>query len=372
MQLKDVQAVMLFPYSEDMLNVFKFRESLEFKINSVVSFKSWGYIGKDAGTIDGGSISGYIVKSDFDRELDKIDTVILGSFRKYYGDTDIVDRYLDKILKAKKNVILLENHQNVDLEQYIKKFEEMGLKFYYFAPEVRNALLLNQISIPVIGVFGMEEDCGKTEMQLLIARALKKKGYKVSVIGSNTQIELLGGNIYPKALYGDDISEIKKIKTIRTFVNDIVEREKPHLLIISSPYGVNSFGDDEIDYKYNGILSHIIIEALHPDANIFCANGGRDLRWNKRSIETLELLSCAPTISVFTKRLNKIPEIASTKLNIELKKGIFNDEIFAELKRNCEELFDMKLADQDYVSDDEIVDLIENTFRVKNKLLNII
>lgn len=374
MFFKDIGEVMLFPFSEDMLNIIKFRDALEFNIVSVVSFKSWGYVGRDAATIDGGIASGHIVNSDFETELDKIDTVILGSFRKYYGDEHIVEKYLDEMLEAGKNVILLEDTFHINFKQYEEKFYEINRKLYYFAPNALDTLLLSQITIPVpvIGVFGLEENCGKTEMQLLIARALKKEGYKTSMIGPNTQIGLFGGNVYPKLLYRDDIGEIEKIKSIRSFANKIVENEKPDILIISSPYGINSFGDDEVDYKYNGMLAHIIIEALHPDANIFCINSGRDIRWSKRSIETLELLSCAPTIAVATKRINNRPEITSLKLNTKLKKGLHSDNIFSQLKQTWNESTGKKVLDQDYLQDGEIVELIENTFDTNNQLAKLI
>lgn len=372
MDFKDIKEVMLFPFSEDMLNIIRFRDELEFNIISVVSFKSWGYIGRDAATIDGGRASGHIVTNDLETELGKVDTVVLGSFRKYYGDKHIVEKYLKKILEAAKNVVLLDNTQYIDFRQFERKFNEINRRFCYFATEALDTFKLNQITVPVIGVFGLEEDCGKTEMQLLIARALKKEGYKISMIGPNTQIGLFGGNVYPKLLYRDDIGEIEKIKSIRSFTNRIVENEKPDVLIISSPYGINSFGDDEVNYKYNGMLSHIIIEALHPDANIFCVNSGRDIRWSKRSIETLELLSCAPTIAVATKRINNRPEITSLNLNTKLKKGLHSNNMFSQLRQTWNESIGKKILDQDYLQDGEIVELIENTFDTNNRLAKLI
>ncbi|WP_425449368.1 hypothetical protein [Dethiothermospora halolimnae] len=369
MNFNGINKAMIFPYSEYMINIIKFNDLFNFDIESIVSFKSWGYTDKDPLFIDKSGSSKYMVTDDFEGELNKVDTVILGSFEKYYGDDNIANKYLRKIVKVNKNVIILDRTNDLEIENHFKNPNVIIKDLNHSYRVTKN---LNPINIPAVGIFGLEGDCGKIELQLKMYRALKNEGYKVSLIGANPELSLLGGHCYPLEIYSDKIGSLEKTKIIRDYINNIISKQKSDIVLVSSPYGLNNFGKGQIKYEYNGFLSQMIIDAIRPDANILCCNLGRNLGMIERSKKTLELISSAPTIALSSKRLYKSPRTSLRRYQIDLKKGILNDDLFRQYEGKCKEDLEVKMLDQDNIEDKAIVDLIEDTFANDNRIKDII
>lgn len=363
--LHSFKKVMLFPYSKELLAVYRFRDQLPFEICSVVSFKSWGYVEKNCGSIDGGEPGTHVVKGDFTSELSQVDSVILGSFSKYFGDKDVRNKYLMEIYQAGKNVLVLEPMAEEEISKYRTLFREKGLEFVVLDSSYTNDDMTSLISTPVLGVFASGQDTGKLEMQLKLYRALKNAGYRISMIGANPQIVLLGGYAYPFAIYQNSFGENQKIKILRSFANMIIRREMPDVLIISAPYGMNNFEEDRwgIDEGKNGLLAHIIIEALKPDANIFCFNSG-DPGWSKRALNTLEALSLAPTLAAATKRFMCTP----IKAYERFKYSLLDDEMFQLHLDKWKENLHPMIIDLDKAREEELLQLVLNAFDAEQRL----
>ena len=123
MNFNGINKAMIFPYSEYMINIVKFNKLLNFDIKSIVSFKSWGYTDKAPLFMDKSGYSKYMVTDDFEGELNKINTVILGSFQRYYGDDEISNKYLGKE-NLKGDAIDLYSIPSTDMLDFILEIEK--------------------------------------------------------------------------------------------------------------------------------------------------------------------------------------------------------------------------------------------------------
>lgn len=362
--------VMLFPYSKELLEVYKFQEMLPVKIQSVVSFKSWGYVGKNACSIDSNQVGKHLITGDFTSELSNIDSVILGSFKKYFGRANILEDYLKQIWEAEKNVLVLAQINPQLISKYKLLFQ--GIDKYFFAHKLddfQRADLTSLLEIPVLGVFGSDEGCGKLEMQLKMSRGLTAAGYRVSMIGANPQLLLLGGNLYPQAFYSERLSGHQKIKILRSFAHQIIRKERADLLIISAPYGLNNFEEDRwgMDFGKTGLLAHLLIEALKPDANILCFVPG-DLKWTKRALKTLEALSAAPTLAIAAKRLMRSPIQAYERF----KYGLIDDQMLSLYLDIWRENLHENFIDIEEVVESDLAQIIMDALDAEKRLQSLI
>lgn len=367
--LRSLEKVMLFPFSNELLGVYKFREMLPCQIQSVVSFKSWGFVGKNAATIEGGEPGPHVISGDFEKELKYVDSVILGSFSKYYGDEGIIDTYLNKIYEAGKNVLVLDVLEPEKILYYKQLYLKKNKQFLALHVDFQQDQLTPPLSVPVLGIFGSGEGVGKLETQVHLYKALKNQGYRISMIGPNPQITLLGGYTYPPVLYQETIGENQKVRILRAFAHMIISKDQSDLLIISAPYGMNNLEEDRWGFSFGktGLVAHIVIEAMKPDANLFCFAPG-DLKWSKRSLQTMEVLSAAPTLAVVTKRIMRIPINAFEKF----KYGLFDDEMFDFHRDLWRKELHPNIIDLEKVSERQLVILIEDAFDAEKRLESLI
>ncbi len=360
---------MLFPYNRDMYPVYKFRELLPFQIHSLVTVKSWGYVGKNPDAIDGGEVGEQLITADFEQGLQEVDSVILGSFSKYYNNFGVVEEYLDKILAAGKNVIVLDSLIPEVIAHYAALFTAKEQIFLVMNNNFNHDNWPTLIPIPVVGVFGSAAGSGKLEMQVQLYRAMSKAGYRVLLLGPNPQINLFGGYMYPASFYRQDIGENQKIKLLRSFANKLIQKCQPDLLIISAPYGLNNYEEDRWGFNQGktGLLAHIVMETFKPDANILCFIPG-DLEWSKRAVQMIESLSLSPILAVAARRLLKIP----TKAYEMVKYGLLDDELLNLYLDVWKEDLHSKFIDLLKVKDDDLVQLVEDVFDVHKRLESVI
>ena len=92
---------LLFPYDTSLLHMVVNRETIkEYEIVSVVSLKSWGYCGADAGA-KLGIDTGLIVSDDFCKALTEVETVIVADTNIPF-EYNLINTYIEKVKGAGK------------------------------------------------------------------------------------------------------------------------------------------------------------------------------------------------------------------------------------------------------------------------------
>jgi len=258
-----------------------------YKIVDLVSLRGWGFTGKDAAFVDGGCMTGMIVKDDYSKSLKQCDTVIFCDCKYYSGLENDIYLKMKEAIQNKKNIVSLVNlegeHQNELVE--LSKTNHTYVKFLSSAEEKPNRYLsrmhalgiseseyrsnpnafekIHKIETPVVFVMGVTERTCKFEIQLAIREKLENMGYKVGQIGSRNYCELLEFNSFPNFMYNNSLSEVHKIIKFNDYIRKIELDEKPDIIIIGIPGGIT-----RVNNKYTnkfGIYAYEISQAVEPD-----------------------------------------------------------------------------------------------------------
>ena len=238
-------------------------------ISSVVPGK-WCLNGIDASFLDEGIEIGIPISTDFDAQLQYCSVVIWAEYD--YTDNLIFFNYvLSKMklaIKLKKNIICCQKLSYKVLCEFKKLAEENNIKFEYifkYNKGIPNKSNKN-ITIPVITVMGIGENCSKFETQLFLRRLFLDAGFRVSQIGSRKCCELLGFHSFPDFMFERKYNEIEKITAFNNFVYEIQQNEKTDILILGIPGGIMPY-DEKHDNHY-GITCFEVFSALRTDFNI--------------------------------------------------------------------------------------------------------
>ena len=161
---------MLFPYDTSLLHMVIHRDTInEYEIVKVVSLKSWGYCGADAGAKLGVS-TGVMVTDDFQKALAEVEIVIV-------ADTNIplehnqINMYTEIKKSARKQFldIRYESQEN-DKMTFNEDLYSDGI------PKIRD------IDKPLVMIVGTGANTGKFDIQLRVREMFLSGGYKVSQI----------------------------------------------------------------------------------------------------------------------------------------------------------------------------------------------
>lgn len=219
----------------------------------------WGYVG-ELFEWKGKQVR---VESEFEKLVHICDEVwIVDSYNKLFPE-DVLQKKIEYAVHKNKKVIFNYNNcalgcsKNVGTSMFIdiNRYLHMREKIY-------------EINLPVIGIVGISEETDKFELQLLINRILKNKGYNVSHIASRNNIGLIDIHPFPSWLFDADISEKDKIICFNHYVKEIELRDKPDLILIGIPGGILPINDRI--YENFGILHYEISWAVTFDY-VFCS-----------------------------------------------------------------------------------------------------
>lgn len=260
---------LLFPYDISLLHMVINRESIiEYEIVSVVSLKSWGYSGADAG-VKIGINTGIIVSDDFYKALTEVDVVIIAD-TNIPLEYDLVNVYSKKVISAGKEILDIRYKTKKDKQSLVnEKLICDGM------PQIRD------VNKPLIMVVGTGVNTGKFDVQLYVREAFVKEGYKVSQIGSKPYCELWGFHSFPDFMTGTLKGEEKIVK-FNQYVNYISNSEESDVIIIGVPGGVVPISNKLFDDF--GLMNYMVANAVKPDYVIL--NTGF-VDYNEQYIETM-------------------------------------------------------------------------------------
>lgn len=227
----------------------------------------------DASFIDEGSQVSVPLCSGFESHLDQCDTVLWADYD--YNENQIfynkVISQMKYVINIGKNIICCQELNSNIVDEFKLIAENNNCIFnYLFDCDNQRVYDINNydadISVPIITVMGVSENCSKFETQLSIRRFLLDKGYKVSQIGSRQGCELLDFHSFPQFMINNNYNEVQKIDIFKKTIAKIQYTENPDVIIIGIPGGIIQFNEKE--NMHFGIFAYEICNAIDSDYNI--------------------------------------------------------------------------------------------------------
>lgn len=251
--------ISLFPYNHDTDFVCKYVDEMpNFNIYSVISYQGSG---KQKELCNG------IINTDQAfGALQKSDGIFLSDNIQRFGRKAYINRIKDA--RELKKTILLSSY----MYQWLGKEEFKDTSTIIlndFKKEDENRFsVLKSINCPIIGVFGIGENCDKWKVLLELKRNFEKQNYNVLAICANPLGKLLGCELLPTFLFDEYLSYSSKIFITNHYVYNLVKRYKPDIVLISSAGGLMYL--HELEHNFFGEISRILLSALEFDYGIMC------------------------------------------------------------------------------------------------------
>ena len=256
--MKNRKKISLFPQNHETDILCKYKEDLsEFDIMSVIMYQGNKKIKTNQGIIH---------TDDADEALEEVEGLVLcDNIHKFEKKA-----YLNRLNDAKRL------NKTVYVSSYL--FDWIGKEAFYD----NDVVILNNdnekrkymttslfdINCPVISILGMGENCDKFDTLLKIRRSFQENGYKVLALSGNSIAKLLGCETLPSYMYKSDISSSLKTIKINHYIHELVDEQKPDILIICHAGGIMKL--NEYENNYFGEISYILTNAVASDYGILC------------------------------------------------------------------------------------------------------
>lgn len=274
--MKECEKIIIYPYSVEVNSLIEYAKLLkeEYEICDIISPSGWGYT-KEKFVINNEMI---YVKINFDEINKSANILLIPDFISNEEFEDIcVNNIIDYITYIKKIICdkKISNNNYFKIKQYcIKHGIELKYKYEYLSEDKKYNIIdskrniINEINIPIIAISGLYEYTDKFYTSLVLRDKFIKDGYKVSQIGSRSYCELFGFHSFPQFIFDPKIYEVEKPYLFNKYILDIINNEKPDLLIITIPGAIESISNDILcDF---GILSYISFKSFVSDYLIIC------------------------------------------------------------------------------------------------------
>jgi peptide maturation system protein (TIGR04066 family) len=267
------EKILIYPYGREFAPVIRNRRLLgNCEIAGLVSPPGWGMEGKDACRADRGPDVGMLVHGDFERAIEKCDTVLIADCTIQQDFREAVYRNMDFAVEKGKNIICTLELDDGYLTDIGKRCFSRNKYFKYFGKHNRSegneitatkSGCIAEITVPVVLIGGISENTGKFEIQMALRNLLLDKGYSVGQIGSRHYCELFGFHSFPRFIYETGLSEPQKIIMFNHYVKSLEAGEHPDVILIGVPGDLTLF-----DRRYPGhfgAAAFLISNAVIPD-----------------------------------------------------------------------------------------------------------
>lgn len=174
---------------------------------------------------------------------------------------------ITKHIEDEKNIICCYLGFSIsDKADLIQKSKEKGVSLS-FSVELISSIgcPLQQIEIPVIFVCGMGINCDKTCTALNLKESFSKVNKKSLLISINEYSNIFDGVSFQDLLFNTNVLEI--INKINSKTREKIYEGEYDVLIVVVPFGLLAY--DDTTTNYFGIISYILVQALHPDLCMF-------------------------------------------------------------------------------------------------------
>lgn len=249
-------------YNNEVSEIIRYRQMIcNYEIVQVVSPSGWGLSQKDAGSVDGGKPTEYIVRDDIDYSME-FDVILLLTPITENLLCQVYNIYLKKVIQEGKAIVCTKRNGDFlaksfnDCKNHIIVIEESPKH------EIKR---MGKIDTPIIVVAGTHEQTHKFKLQLELKKYLEKNGYKVTLVGSKNFSKIFDCYQFPTFMF-QNITEREKILAFQGYIRNIEKSGEPDIIIIGVPGGMMPFNEK---FPGNfGITLYEVMLAIQPDAFI--------------------------------------------------------------------------------------------------------
>lgn len=259
-----MKSLLTFPFCREISDFVRCSNMLiDYNTIIPVSVDSLAIAGMDAAKCDGGSITGQLIRNDFESALQESDAVFMSTVPMVF-DTRIYHEAVDLTIKSGKRLFVTETLFSLLGESYHGKgIEVLGYEDVHFTPDTFTNLLT--LSVPIIFIMGTGENCDKFTVELKVGEFFRKKGYHVLQYGTKPFSKMFGMKPIPRVLF-EDRSVKSKIYGINRIIYADAKEEKPELVIIGIPGGI--IPGNPFRFGDFGESAYVIANAFTPDLSI--------------------------------------------------------------------------------------------------------
>ncbi len=254
------EKIAVFPVDEDFLSLPD-NQNIElgkecYKISYYITLAGWNVDGveRQLHTLD-----------EFD--FKNISTLVLiNSFRKL--EDDVIQRIVNVAARNEIKIVCARDDWDVNYEVLKKACKEGIVEIEIVCDEIAfvDSKVINNIDIPIITISGIGPYVGKFQVGLYLRSSFEMAGYKVLYRSSRSEGKLVGTYIFPEYMYNKNLDFTAKVFEFNGYVNDLIRKEKPDIVIIGVPGEIMELSEK---HRMNfGILASVVFNAIKPDVSI--------------------------------------------------------------------------------------------------------
>jgi peptide maturation system protein (TIGR04066 family) len=268
--------VAIYPFCAEILPVVKTFEKLQdlYSINCLISPSGFGLTGRDAGYICNHPDIGIVVTDEFIYDDVEWTTLILIEPIMIKEKVDYSYEVIaEQAVLHGKHVIFLSASEKVNdkiNELSDLYFDKIKIGSYKKSSDkfLKKGQKFHDVEVPVVLVGGLLEEADNFEVLLKIAVKMKSENVNALVFTKHSIGELLGFHNMNHIWNCSNYSEAQKINEINYYINNMVEKERPEVILLEAPDAVMRYND----YAVNGfgIRTYMLCQAVTPDRFVCC------------------------------------------------------------------------------------------------------
>ena len=164
----------------------------------------------------------------------------------------------------------------------LKLENETKVKAGYENAQIHAVHRLYEIPVPIVTVLSQGTRTDQLAVELALRSHFAAKGYNVSQIGSIFECEFFGFEGFPNFMHFDG-NAYNQALMFNHYCKNLVDREKPDVLIIGIPGAIMKYSDGLLNGL--GIFPFIVCSAIRSDLQILCMYHGN---YNKKYFDEME------------------------------------------------------------------------------------
>lgn len=251
--------LMIYPLSAETMPLVRHLGMTEYHLYEAVSPKAWGYCGRDVGFLDGGSIMGISVGSDYKKALELVDALLICELSNLI-DQRIYKKIIERTIALNKTIFLPYESEYDLWPNCQSNINYYGSNVIQASNAVEQKMKI--INIPTLLVIGAGENCDKFDLQLSLREYFSGRGCSILQFGTRSFSSFFGFSPLPDFLF-ESIDYKEKILRFNSFLFEEVKTHHADLLIIGVPGGIERSALKEP--RGFGELAHVISNSVDAD-----------------------------------------------------------------------------------------------------------
>ncbi len=282
--------IAIYPFNDECMVFSDFKDLLseDYCLSEAASPRIWGYVGNKIETADGTeqiktSPKEFVKGNDIllipdiniepaaEKGIIKELVNYIPSVKKVICCTEFVPPSMKKLSEAceKAGVEFCNAKDFSSGVSEAGKYSDSEQRYAYLDSDkyVRSFKEFAKCETPIVAISGEWESTDKFPIQLKLLRGLRKRGYKVSMIGSSLYSRFFSVIFFPSFMFCSSINESDKPHLLSRFIKAISRVEEPDIIIIGVPGSAQAYNYLETDRF--GVLPFITFQGINPDYFIF-------------------------------------------------------------------------------------------------------